>query len=130
MARDPDNGVFLSDKERSIFVTCADGKQRHNNPSRKQIGRNAPIDEVGGVICSDIKGPISQADRFGNRYMINFVDHRSNYCRVFLVKTKDKASKQFEQFLVYFEKRFHCRIHCLLTDGGSEYEVVDPFCKS
>ena len=102
MARDPDNGICLMDKESPTCVTCAHGKQRRNNQSRKDTGLNAPIDRVGGVICSDMKGPIAPADRLGNRYMINFVDHRSNYCRVFLAKTKDKATKQFEQFFVYF----------------------------
>ncbi|KAE9155207.1 hypothetical protein PF005_g33372 [Phytophthora fragariae] len=43
-------------------------------------------------------------DRLGNRYMINFVDFKSNYCRVFLARTKDAAAKLFEHFLVYFEK--------------------------
>ncbi|CAI5709712.1 unnamed protein product [Peronospora destructor] len=69
-------------------------------------------------------------DKRGNRYLINFVDHKSNYCCVFLAKTKDQATKQFEHFLVYFEKRFNCKIHCLRTDGGGEYKVVDPFCKN
>ena len=47
----------------------------------------------------------------------------------FLAKTKDKATKSFENFIVYFEKRFSCRIHCLRTDDRSEYRVVDPLCE-
>eukprot|EP00644_Phytophthora_capsici_P005569 jgi/Phyca11/97425/e_gw1.2.919.1 len=61
--------------------------------------------------------------------MINFVEHKSNYCRVFLARTKDAAAKQFEHFLVFFEKRFDCRIHVLRTDSGAEYQNVDLFCK-
>ena len=37
-------------------------------------------------------------DRLENRYMVNFVDHKSNYMEVFLVETKDAAAKQFEHF--------------------------------
>ena len=42
-------------------------------------------------------------DRLGNRYLINFVDHKSNCCCVFLAKTKDQAAKKFEHFFVFFE---------------------------
>lgn len=68
-------------------------------------------------------------DRLNNRYMINFVDHKSNYCRVFVAHTKDAAAKQFEHFLVYFEKHFNCKIHVLRTASGAEYQNVDIFCK-
>ena len=61
--------------------------------------------------------------------MVNFVDHKSNYSRIFLAQTKDVAAKQFEAFLIFFEKRFNCRIHMLRTDGGAEYANVDLFCK-
>uniref|UniRef100_A0AAV1UQN3 Integrase catalytic domain-containing protein n=1 Tax=Peronospora matthiolae TaxID=2874970 RepID=A0AAV1UQN3_9STRA len=62
--------------------------------------------------------------------MVNFIDHYSNYCRVFLAPTKDKAAKKFEHFVAWFEKRFDCRIHVLRTDGGGEYMNVDLFCKA
>eukprot|EP00644_Phytophthora_capsici_P018852 jgi/Phyca11/132500/e_gw1.174.10.1 len=61
--------------------------------------------------------------------MVNFVDHKSNYCRVFLARTKDAPAKQFEHFLAFFEKRFDCRIHVLRTDSGGEYQNVDLFGK-
>ena len=43
-------------------------------------------------------------DRSKNRYMINFVDHKSNYCRVFLARTKDAVAKKYEHFL-FFPRR-------------------------
>lgn len=79
--------------------------------------------------CSDLKGPMTPRDGLGNRYLVDFVDHKSNYCRVSLARTKDMAVKQFEAFLVFFEKRFNRRIHVLRTDGGGEYANVDLFCK-
>ncbi|CAI5743621.1 unnamed protein product [Peronospora destructor] len=66
-------------------------------------------------------------DRRGNRYLISFVDHKSNHCRVFLVKTKDQATKQYKNFLVYFEKLFNCKIHYLRTDceDGLEHGTLN-----
>ena len=97
--------------------------------SKKDTGANSPIDVIGGVICSDLKGPMTPRDRWGNRYLVNFVDHKYNYCRTFLARTKDAAAKQFEAFLVHFEKRFGFRIHLLRTDGGGEYANIDLFRK-
>ena len=61
--------------------------------------------------------------------MINFVDYKSNYVKIFLAKTKDVAAQQFKHCLTYFEKRYGCSIHILRTDSGGEYENVDLFCK-
>lgn len=129
LARDPSSGIMLTDHRRVNCLTCAQGKQTKNRKSRKDTGASSPIDRVGGVICSDLKGPMTPRDRLNNRYMVNFVDHYSNDCRVFLAPTKDKAAKKFEHFLAFFEKRFNCRIHVLRTDSGGEYENVDLFCK-
>lgn len=57
-------------------------------------------------------------DRRGNRYLINFVDYSTNYVRVFVAKNKVEANKNFEHFLLYFEKRFNCRVYVLRTDAA------------
>ena len=111
-------------------ITCAQSKQTKNKQNQKDSGQNAPIDCIGGVICSYLKGPLTPADRLGNRYLIDFIDYKTNYCRVFLAQTKDAAANKFENFLVLFERRFECRIAVLRTDGGGEYQNVDLFCKS
>lgn len=61
--------------------------------------------------------------------MINFVDHASDYCRVFVARKKDQAAKIFEHFLAFFERSFDCKVHILRTDGGGEYRNVDMLCK-
>ena len=102
-------------------MTCAEGKQTKNRQSKN--------DRVGGVICSDLKDPISPVDREKNRYLVNFIDHKTNYCRIFLAKTKDEAAKKFLNFVGHFERRFNCRVQILRTDGGGEYVNIDLFCE-
>ena len=82
-----------------------------------------------GVICSDLKGPVTPRDGLGNRYMVNFIDHRTNYCRVFLAKSRDVAAQKFKHFMAFFERQFNCRIHVLRTDGGREYKTLGLFWK-
>uniref|UniRef100_A0AAV1TVR6 Integrase catalytic domain-containing protein n=1 Tax=Peronospora matthiolae TaxID=2874970 RepID=A0AAV1TVR6_9STRA len=67
-------------------------------------------------------------DRLINRYLMNVIDHKMNYCRMFHARTKDAAAKQFEAFLVHFEKLFGFKVHLLRTDGGGEYANADLFC--
>jgi hypothetical protein len=84
-------------------MTCAGGKQTKNKQSKKDSGENSPVDRIGGVICSDLKGPITPVDREKSRYLTNFIDHKTNYCRIFLAKTKDEAANKFEHFVGHFE---------------------------
>uniref|UniRef100_A0AAV1TQL3 Integrase catalytic domain-containing protein n=1 Tax=Peronospora matthiolae TaxID=2874970 RepID=A0AAV1TQL3_9STRA len=129
MARDPALGIQLSNNKRMACVSCLEGKQTRNAQSQQDSGKHSPIDRIGGVICSDLKSPTTPRDRLGNRYLVSFLDHKSDYCRVFLAHTKDAAAKQFEAFLVHFEKLFGFKVHVLRTDGGREYANVDLFCE-
>ncbi|CCI11341.1 unnamed protein product [Albugo candida] len=129
IAKLPESGIEIDDHRRLKCLTCAESKQTKNRQSRKDTGINSPTERIGGVICSDLKGPITPQDRRGNRYLVNFIDYKSNYCRVFLAKTKNEAATKFQDFLTYFEKQFDCKIHVLRTDGGAEYKNVDIFCK-
>ncbi|GMF45513.1 unnamed protein product [Phytophthora fragariaefolia] len=98
LARDPSSGIQIAPLRRVNCLTCAQGKQPKNRQSQRDTGEHSSIDRIGGVICSDLKGPMTPRDRLGNRYMVIFVDHKSNYCRVFMAKTKDAAAEQFEHF--------------------------------
>ena len=90
LAKDPRSGIKITDHLRPNCLTCAEGKSTRAKQAQKDTGQHAPIDRVGGVICSDLKGPITPRDRRGNRYLVVFVDHCSNYVRTFAARTKDK----------------------------------------
>ncbi|POM57760.1 Mitochondrial Carrier (MC) Family, partial [Phytophthora palmivora] len=129
IAKDPASVIEITSHKWVNCRVCAEGKQTRAQQPTKDTGEHAPVDRVGAVICGDLKGPVTPRDRRGNRYLVNFVDHKSNYCRVFLAKTKDQAAKHFEQFLTWFEKLFGCKVRVLRTDGGAQYNNVDGFCK-
>ena len=128
MAKDPDHGIELTDHVRANCLTCAEAKGTRTKQPKKDSGANAPTDRIGGVICSDQKGPINPKDRRENRYLVVFID-KSNYVRVFAARQKNAAAKMFEHVLAWFENESNCRIHVLRTDGAGEYKVVSLFCK-
>jgi hypothetical protein len=130
MAKKKESGIRLLDEERKYCVTCAEGKQTKNSLQKRDSDATSPIDQPECVICSDIKGPMSPPDHFANRYMVVFVDHCSNYTRVFLAKQKNFGAVKFQHFMAHFERAFNCRIQMLRTDGGKEYRATDLFCES
>ena len=88
MAKDLASGIQLTDETGANCRDCAQGKQTKSQQSRKDTGKNATIDVIEGVICSDLKDPMTSCDRWENLYIINFVDHRTNYYRFFWRKAK------------------------------------------
>nr|CCA18617.1 copialike retrotransposable element putative [Albugo laibachii Nc14] len=129
MAKDPDYGIGLTDHVRANCLTCAEAKGTRTKQTKNDSGANAPTDRIRGVICTDLKGPITPKDRRGNRYLVVFIEYKSNYVREFAARRKNAAAKMFEHVLAWFENESNCRIHVLRTDGAGEYKVVSLFCK-
>jgi hypothetical protein len=90
LAAKPGSGVKITKIDRPNCMTCAEGKRTKNKQSNKDSGDHSPIDRIGGVICSDLKGLITPVYREKNRYLVNFIDHKTNYCRIFF--SEDEAS--------------------------------------
>ncbi|GMF57099.1 unnamed protein product [Phytophthora fragariaefolia] len=127
-AKVPASGIALAGHKRENCLACAHGKQTENAQSRKDTGANSAIDVIGSVVCSDLKGPVKPRDRLGNRFVGSFIDHRPNYCRIFLAKAKDVAALKFKHFMAFFERQFNCRIHVLCgevraTSQSPEYTL-------
>ena len=99
-------------------------KPRNTQPQQDSV-ENAPIEFIGGVICADLKSPMTPQYRLSKRYLVNFANHKSNYCKIFLERTKNAAAKQFEAFRTHNEKLLDCQIIVLFTDSGSENANVD-----
>ena len=56
IARNPESGIELSYRRRLRCVTYILSKQTKLAQSQKESGANSPIERVGGMICSDLKG--------------------------------------------------------------------------
>jgi hypothetical protein len=103
LAKDPRYGLEITDEKVRTCVACAQGKQT-NQQSRKDSGKSAPNDRIGGLTSADCKGPMTLADRNGNWYFSLFIDYLTNVMRVFLAKNKSDASSQFGHFMAWFEQ--------------------------
>ncbi|KAE9031086.1 hypothetical protein PF011_g311 [Phytophthora fragariae] len=84
------NGVKLANKKITFCMACAEGKQSRNAQPTQDASNSAPTDEIGAVICMDLKVDL-KLDRNGNHYVLTIVDHASNYNQVFLLHSKDET---------------------------------------
>lgn len=53
LAKDPASGIVLTDRRRPNCTICAQGKQPRYRQSKQDSDEHSPIDQIGGVVCSD-----------------------------------------------------------------------------
>ena len=100
--------------------TCVEAKLTRS--SFQSVERcTEPLDLIHSDIC-DLK--LVQT-RGGNKYFITFVDDRTKYCYVYLLKTKGKAIEKFVLYKKEVENQLDKKIKVLRSDRGAEYE--SPF---
>ena len=95
MAKEPDSGIKIACHKGSKCVTFSQGKGTLTAQPRQDSGQHSPIDRIGGVICSDHKGPIMPQDKHESKYLVTFIDYKSNYVRVFAATHKNRATVKF-----------------------------------
>ena len=55
------------------------------------------------VIHSDVCGPMSVATFSGKRYFVTFIDDKSRYCVVYLLKSKSEVAVKFMEYAAMAE---------------------------
>ena len=103
MAKESYSGITITCHKRAKCVTCSQDKGTRTAQPQLDSGQHSPIDRIGGVICSDLKGPITPQDKHGNKYLVTFIDYKSNYVRVFAATHKNRAAAKFRDFVAWFE---------------------------
>ena len=106
---------------------CALGKQ-----TRVRFQSTAPkrSTKILDVIHSDVCGPMSIPTFSGKRYFVTFIDDKSRYCVVYLMKKKSEVATKFAEFVALAETQTGNRVKTLICDNGGEYTAGDmaKFC--
>lgn len=66
----------------------------------------------------------------GKRYFVTFIDDKSRYCVVYLIRTKSEVMYKLVNFVAFAEKQTDKRVKSLCCDNSGEYasEKMDNFC--
>lgn len=82
---------------------------------------NSRTHSRGAIVHSDLCGPMSCMSFSKSRYFVTFIDEYSRFVTVYPLHRKSDLEKLFPTFMAWFERRFHCVIRRLHSDGGGEY---------
>ena len=89
-------------------------------------------DELFGLIHSDVCGPFEENAIGGYRYYVTFIDDKSRYTFVYLIRAKSEVLKKFKDLEVLVRNKYMKTIKILRSDNGGEYlsSEFDQFLKS
>ena len=74
-----------------------------------------------GLVHTDVCGPMSTQAMGGFSYFITFIDDRSRFGYVYLMKHKSEAFEKFKEYKHEVEKQTKHSIITLRSDRGGEY---------
>ena len=102
----------------AICKACIHGKQHRDSFPKKPSTRASQILQL---IHSDVHGPLKVATPQGFKYWITFIDDKSSFVCIYLMKAKDQALEAFWQYKALVENQTGKTIKTLRDDKGGEY---------
>src|SRR3954466_1900829 len=79
------------------------------------------VDDLLGIIHTDVCGPMNVPTRNGLRYFVTITDDLSRYGYIYLMKHKSETFERFKEFQNEVENQLGKKIKHLRSDRGGEY---------
>ena len=89
------------------------------------IGHSERVDDLLGLVHSDVCGSISSIAREGYQYFITFTGDYSRYGHLYLMKHKDESFEKFKTLKNEVQNQLGKSIKSLRIDQGGEYLSQD-----
>ena len=105
-----------------VCEPCADGKlHRTKFPTAGGKRGNAVLD----LVHSDVCGKMSTKSLSGCEYFLTFIDDKSRYVWVYMLKHKSEVFKCFLEWKAMVENSTGQKLKILRTDNGGEYTSME-----
>ena len=98
---------------------CAEGKMHRTKFPKQSENRN---DSVLGLIHSDVCGKMKNQSLGGGKYFVTFIDDKTRYTWVYIIKSKDEVFEKFLEFKAQMEMATGNKVKALRDDNGGEYK--------
>ena len=82
-------------------------------------------DSVLGLVHSDVCGKMSTQLLSGREYFLTFIDDKTRYTWVYILKRKDQVFKQFLEWKAMAEKSTNQELKVFRTDNGGEFTSTE-----
>uniref|UniRef100_H3H9F8 Integrase catalytic domain-containing protein n=1 Tax=Phytophthora ramorum TaxID=164328 RepID=H3H9F8_PHYRM len=118
---------MTSVKQWELCDGCALGKQTRVSYMKSSPNRAKQVLEV---VHSDVCGPMQTPTFGGKRYFVTFIDDKSHFCVVYLLRNKSEVAAKFAEFVAFAETQTGKRVQTLRSDNGGEYtsRAMTKFC--
>jgi hypothetical protein len=87
---------------------------------------NSKTEELFELVHSDVCGPFEKeayGGYRGYRYFVTFIDDKSRYCFIYLLRAKSEVFQKFKEFEALVSNKYSAKIKTLRSDrGGSIYQ--------
>uniref|UniRef100_H3GUW4 Integrase catalytic domain-containing protein n=1 Tax=Phytophthora ramorum TaxID=164328 RepID=H3GUW4_PHYRM len=118
---------MTSVKQWELCDGCALGKQTRVSYMKSSPNRAKHVLEV---VHSDVCGSMQTPTFGGKRYFVAFIDDKSHFCVVYLLRNKSEVAAKFAEFVAFAETQTGKRVQTLRSDNGGEYTsgAMAKFC--
>lgn len=113
-----DGFSFDASKKLNFCEPCVEGKIHRTKFPKASNNRSK---ETLGLIHSDVCGKISTKSLSGAEYFLTFIDDKTRYTWVYILKTKDQVFEKFCEWKSMVENQEDKKVKILRTDNGGEY---------
>lgn len=111
-------GLNIKGNFRELNCETCDECKIHQLPYKSSTKREK---EKLGLVHSDICGPMSVPSLGGARYFITFIDDKSRYVEVVMLKKRSDVIAAFKAYKRRTEKETGCQIMKIRSDNAKEY---------
>lgn len=113
---------YDASKEINFCEACAEGKH-HRCQFPTSGGRRS--EELLGLVHSDVCGKMSAQSLGGAEYFLTFIDDKTRYMWVYVLRRKNQVFEQFLEWKALVKKSTGRKLKVLCTDNGGEYTSTE-----
>ena len=85
------------------------------------MSNSTPSEEVLSLVHSDIHGKMGAQSLSGAQYFLTFIDDKTHYVWMHVLKKKFEVFGQFQQWKAQVEESIGCTLKMLQLDNGGEF---------
>ena len=118
------NGLSCDDvsDEMEFCESCVQGKI-HRTPFPTAGGKRAEAPLV--LVHSDVCGKMNSKSLSGAEYFLTFIDDKTRYVWVYILKRKSEVLRRFQEWKAMVERSTGRKVIAVRTDNGGEYTSVE-----
>ena len=108
---------FDASRKLTFCEMCPLGKQHRTKFPSSSTRADEPLD----LVHSDLCGKMNVKSESGAEYFLSFIDDKTRYVWVYILRRKDQVFEKFREWKTMIEKSTGRKLKAIRTDNGGEF---------